>query len=84
MAERRSTPRNTSSEPGKALVNPRVGPVECLISHVSTKGARLTVPTPMLLPRQFDLSFGSGHQTRVKVSWQRGTLAGVRFDTPCG
>ncbi len=82
MAERRSTPRSKSSERGKAVVNHRVGPVECRISSISTKGARLTFLAPVLLPRQFDLSFESGHHSRVKVAWQRGKLAGVRFVTP--
>lgn len=80
--ERRNKPRGGPEEAGEALLNPRSGPVECTISNVSVGGARLKFLKPMLLPRQFELTFGSGHRTRVKVAWQRGTLAGVRFETP--
>ena len=80
--ERRNALRVGPAELGIAVLNPRADPVECTISNVSIKGARLTFPRPMVLPRNFDLSFKSGHRTRVKVIWQRETSAGVRFETP--
>ena len=82
MVERRSTPRCGPDEAGEALLNPIAGPVECKIANVSAKGARLLFFKPLLLPRTFELSFKSGHRTRVKVAWQRGTTVGVRFDNP--
>ncbi len=80
--ERRSTSRGGSAEAGEALLNAQAGPMECVISHVSEKGARVTFAKPVLVPRSFELVFKSGHRTRVKVSWQRRNSAGVRFETP--
>ena len=39
------------------------------------------LPPPLFLPKSFRLRFG-GNDQRVSVVWQRGLLAGVRFQTP--
>ena len=80
MAEKRSAPRQSAKQPGKAVISGR-SEVECTIRDLSSLGARLKFSHPTFLPRQFRLVFDDSDQ-KVTVIWQAGVIAGVRFQTP--
>ena len=54
--------------------------VEGTIRDLSPEGARIKLPTLLLLPHQFRLIIGQdGACFEVEVSWRRGQELGVRF-----
>jgi len=52
----------------------------CIITDISTKGARLGLAADTALPLRFELEFFStGQRVPVQLIWQRGPEAGVQF-----
>ena len=58
MPNQRKTPRSASKLEAKAVLSGRAD-VACTISDLSATGARLSFRHPTILPRQFNLRFGS-------------------------
>jgi hypothetical protein len=82
VSERRAAPRLAVSERGWATLNAGER-VECRITDVSDRGARLEFPTKAPLPNLFELGCEtSGRAWWVDVVWQSGELAGARFTNP--
>jgi hypothetical protein len=80
MAEARTAPRTTAKNRGTAIISGRTE-IDCMIRDLSSHGARLSFLNPTILPRQFQLRFDDQDQ-RVTVIWQKGRLAGVKFQSP--
>jgi PilZ domain len=80
MAESRTAPRVAAKNRGTAIISGRTE-IDCTIRDLSSHGARLSFLNPTILPRQFQLRF-EDHNERVTVIWQKGRLAGVKFQTP--
>ena len=80
MPNQRKTARSASKLEAKAVLSGRAD-VACTISDLSATGARLSFRHPTILPRQFNLRFGS-EDHRATVVWQAGLFAGVRFQSP--
>jgi hypothetical protein len=80
MAEARTAPRATAKNRGTAIISGRTE-IDCMIRDLSSHGARLSFLNPTILPRQFQLRFDDQDQ-RVTVIWQKGRLAGVKFQSP--
>jgi hypothetical protein len=80
MAEARTAPRATAKNRGTAIISGRTE-IDCMIRDLSSHGARLSFLNPTILPRQFQLRFDD-HDQRVTVVWQKGRLAGVKFQSP--
>lgn len=82
MPEARRAPRHAAKQRGSAVVSGRAE-IPCVIRDLSATGARLSFSNPTILPRTFRLEF-DGQDQRVTVVWQRGLMAGVKFQTPIG
>jgi hypothetical protein len=80
MAESRTAPRVAAKNRGTAIISGRTE-IDCSIHDLSSHGARLSFLNPTILPRQFQLRFDD-HDQRVTVIWQKGRLAGVKFQAP--
>lgn len=80
MAEARRVPRAATKQRGRIVISGR-GDIPCTIRDVSQLGARLTFMHPTILPRTFRLIFDDQDQ-KVRVIWQSGLIAGVRFAEP--
>ena len=79
--DRRSEPRRAAAEQASAILGPGVV-APCIVADLSTKGARLGFGTEPKLPRRFELVFaGSGERSAVRLVWQVGHVAGVKFDS---
>lgn len=80
MQENRRVPRKEAKYQGKVIL-PAQPAIDCLIRDVSAFGARLQFRVRAFLPRSFQLRFeGGSHE--VRVVWQSGLFAGVRFVKP--
>ena len=81
LKERRRASRRTIEEAGE-LVLGDAARMDCVITNISSGGARLKVSTRGPLPATFELRCTrTGRSSRVSVVWQRGQSVGVRFDT---
>jgi hypothetical protein len=80
MRDHRRAARAASKLEGKAVLSGRAD-VRCTIRDLSATGARLSFRNPTILPRQFNLRFGT-EDHRATVVWQAGLFAGVRFHAP--
>jgi hypothetical protein len=80
-AERRSEPRYALIERASAVLGPDMV-AQCIVADVSSKGARLGFGVEPRLPRRFELVFAkSGERAPVRLVWQAGLVAGVKFDS---
>jgi hypothetical protein len=77
MAEERNAPRSAAKFQGKVIL-PGKPDIDCTIRDVSATGARLQFQVRSFLPRTFALHF-DGTTRNVRVMWQAGLFAGVRF-----
>jgi hypothetical protein len=80
MAESRKSPRSAAKRPGVATLNDR-SELSCTVRDLSATGARVSFAHPIFLPKSVRLRFDEDDQ-RVTVVWQRGVMAGVKFQTP--
>lgn len=79
VQERRKEARRTVHEPGVAIPSAEAG-VECLITDISAKGARLALKADRQLPWNFELLCRrTGRSVRVCRVWQREREVGVNF-----
>jgi hypothetical protein len=81
-AERRKAVRYVISEPGVAMLNEAHG-VDCMITDISDRGARIQFEHPVPLPARFELRCPrTGRSWVTELIWSRGEVAGVRFSNP--
>jgi hypothetical protein len=80
MAEARRAARSPARQRGRVVISGRPE-IPCTIKDLSSLGARLSFMNPTILPRNFRLLFEDQDQ-KVRVIWQAGLLAGVRFQAP--
>jgi hypothetical protein len=80
MADKRRIPRASAKYQGKVVLAGRPD-IDCSIRDLSAFGARLQFRVRAFLPRNFKLRF-NGMEKDVRVVWQSGLLAGVRFPEP--
>lgn len=79
--ERRSEPRHALIERASAVLGPDLV-AQCIVADVSSKGARLGFGVEPRLPRRFELVFAkTGERSAVRLVWQAGLVAGVKFDS---
>jgi hypothetical protein len=82
VSERRGVERVAVSEPAVAMVQAGRR-VDCRITDVSDRGARLELPTKVVLPVLFELSCTKTDRSWwVDLVWQRNDAAGVTFSNP--
>ena len=83
--EKRSAPRIPTFLKARAICRPDDAPVECLITDISTSGARLQFSDPSIdtLPETFELLIvKSGERPLVRVAWRSADEIGVAFQAP--
>ena len=52
----------------------------CIVTDLSTRGARIGLASDTALPLRFELEFlPTGQRVPVQLIWQRGPEAGVQF-----
>ena len=56
--------------------------MDVIIRDVSDSGARIRLPSPMLLPRNFRVILRDGVCHETEIAWRRGQELGVRFLAP--
>ena len=79
MNENRNAGRRKALKGGKIILS-KSSLLDCRIVDLSDTGARLELDAPTFLPLKFSLRFvTSGKEIPVKLAWQRGAEAGVRF-----
>jgi len=80
--ERRKAPRLSISEPATALVGVDEQ-IDCLLTNISDRGARLRIAAAAALPSTFELVCRRSKRSwRMELVWQSGRSAGVRFSNP--
>jgi hypothetical protein len=80
MADRRRTRRLRMDTPARVILNGWLLEVPCLISDLSSMGARLKLPCVLTLPDTFHVvTIGSQTTFLATKVWQKGVEVGVRF-----
>lgn len=80
MSEERNAARQATKYQGRVVLPGRPD-IDCIVRDVSATGARLQFRARTFLPRTFSLVF-EGQAHAVRVVWQSGLFAGVRFAQP--
>jgi hypothetical protein len=82
VSERRQVARTTVLEPAVAALNAGQR-IDCRITDVSDRGARLELATKIGLPPLFELICVKTQRSWwIDLAWQRGDAAGVTFTNP--
>ncbi len=62
------------------MLSNKFGPINCSIRDRTAMGAQVRLAKLIELPRKFDfVTLPSGEVKNVRLIWQHGTLAGLRF-----
>jgi PilZ domain-containing protein len=77
MIDLRSAPRLPVEKPGMVVVDNETRH-PCLVSNLSSGGAKISLVQRHALPEEFTLSL-SGSSNRVRLVWRTGFHAGVEF-----
>ncbi len=82
MVERRRFPRTKVFKYAKLFLAGHPV-IDCIVRDLSNHGACLRLTSTAGLPKEFDLSFDTGHTYRkCHIAWQTRTDVGVFFDQP--
>ena len=81
--DNRYVPRRRVFKGGKIIFADGTMVVDCVIRNISVAGARLNVPTTIVLPHEFTLLDVQTERRHIaKVAWRRGDQMGVEFSDP--
>jgi hypothetical protein len=79
--ERRKQQRWPAYWAGRIKFRRSAGVAECLVRNTSGGGAKLVVPGPVFVPREFELNIPKhGVDYRARVIWRRSEEIGVAFE----
>lgn len=80
MSWRRGSERFPTSLEGRISFDGDASPIDCVMSDLSTTGARLGFRDAAEIPLEFELQIPeAGACARVRLVWTRGAEAGVMF-----
>jgi hypothetical protein len=80
MNEKRQGQRQRVLKSGRIMYGDGSIVIDCTIRNLSATGARLQVPTSVMIPDRFELTeSASGTRRAATVMWRRGALMGVKF-----
>ncbi|MGO9005016.1 MAG: PilZ domain-containing protein [Beijerinckiaceae bacterium] len=80
MKERRQSHRLRTFLGGQIVFNNRFCTIDCLVRNVSQDGAKLIVPSSLMVPGEFDLLIPKqGESRRARLIWGTDTELGVTF-----
>ena len=77
--EKRGVPRRHVLKSAKVVYNGGHSVLDCRLQDISETGARIRLPTPVVLPDEFNLHLSDGSKPRVEVVWRTAVMLGVRF-----
>ena len=81
-SQRRRTSRQRCLFACRVVFGPEAFTLDVIIRDVSDSGARIRLPSPMLLPRNFRVILRDGVCHETEIAWRRGQELGVRFLAP--
>lgn len=82
FVDRRRMTREAATERAAAILPG--GDVPCILADVNALGARLGFASDTRLPRRFELALEGRRRRAVRLVWQRGSSAGVEFESEGG
>jgi PilZ domain len=80
MQDRRNTVRARSFLGGKIIFNNRNSSLDCLVTNLSSEGARIILSETVVVPDEFELAIPQkGRSFRAKLKWRNASEYGVRL-----
>ena len=85
--ERRNEARHRALKRARIVFKCHDALIDCTVSNLSDRGARLKVESPIGIPDKFDLVLDNAPVRGCRVTWRRATQIGVAsifgFALPC-
>lgn len=82
-SNRRGGARLRSLKGAKIIIN-RQSSLDCTVRNLSDTGAKIVVPSPVMIPDRFELRFEDGRELPCIVRWRTLSEFGVEFVQPRG
>jgi hypothetical protein len=81
-SEERKTPRERTFLPARvAFGDGGALSTQCMVTHLSSGGARLNIPASISLPDRFDVEIPQrGLHSRARLVWRKDDQAGIEFE----
>ena len=77
--ERRNEARHRALKGARIVFKRHDALIDCTVSNLSDRGARLKVESPIGIPDSFDLVFDNAPVRCCRVTWRKATQIGVEF-----
>jgi len=77
--ERRNEARHRALKGARIVFKGHEALIDCTVSNLSDRGARLKVESPIGIPDTFDLVLDHGPVRGCRVTWRKATQIGVEF-----
>jgi PilZ domain-containing protein len=79
QTDHRGAARRTTLKAGRIVFNGGRSTVDCTVRNLSSRGAKLQVPSVVGIPDTFDLLLEGSARQPCKVAWRRLKELGIEF-----